>query len=70
MMPQFHQAYGKDLIDSSIGPIGRYSSPTEQAWPLVLLNSARMSYVSGEVLWTDGGFLGAVTTGRSSGVGT
>jgi len=36
----------------------------EQAWPLVLLNSPRMSYVSGEVLWTDGGFQGAMETGK------
>jgi hypothetical protein len=25
-----------------------------------------MSYVTGEVLWTDGGFYGAVTTGRQT----
>jgi hypothetical protein len=30
----------------------------------VLLNSPLMSYVNGEVLWTDGGFLSALTTGR------
>jgi hypothetical protein len=30
----------------------------------VLLSSKRMSYVTGEVLWTEGGFLGALTTGR------
>jgi NAD(P)-dependent dehydrogenase (short-subunit alcohol dehydrogenase family) len=64
MMPAFHAAAGKDLVDSAMGPIGRYSEPEEQAWPLVLLNSPRMSYVSGEALWTDGGFLGALTTGK------
>ena len=64
MMPSFHAASGKELIDSAVGPIGRYSEPEEQAWPLVLLNSPRMSYVNGEVLWTDGGFLGALTTGK------
>ena len=64
MMPSFHAAAGKELIDSAIGPIGRYSEADEQAWPLVLLNSPRMSYVSGEVLWTDGGFQGAMTTGK------
>jgi NAD(P)-dependent dehydrogenase (short-subunit alcohol dehydrogenase family) len=64
MMPAFHAAAGKDLVDSAMGPIGRYSEPEEQAWPLVLLNSPRMSYVCGEALWTDGGFLGALTTGK------
>ena len=34
---------------------------------LPFLNSARMSYVCGEVLWTDGGFNGALTTGRTIG---
>jgi NAD(P)-dependent dehydrogenase (short-subunit alcohol dehydrogenase family) len=64
MMPQFQAAFGKEIVDSSVGPIGRYSTPEEQAWPLVLLNSSRMSYVTGEVLWTEGGFLGALTTGK------
>jgi NAD(P)-dependent dehydrogenase (short-subunit alcohol dehydrogenase family) len=64
MMPQFHAAVGKELVDSAMGPIARYSEPEEQAWPLVLLNSPRMSYVCGEALWTDGGFLGALTTGK------
>ncbi len=64
MMPAFHEAVGKELVDSAMGPIGRYSQPEEQAWPLVMLNSPRMSYVTCEQLWTDGGFLGALTTGR------
>jgi NAD(P)-dependent dehydrogenase (short-subunit alcohol dehydrogenase family) len=64
MMPAFHALVGKDLVDSALGPVGRYSTAGEQAWPLVMLNSPHMSYVTGEVLWTDGGFLGALTTGR------
>jgi NAD(P)-dependent dehydrogenase (short-subunit alcohol dehydrogenase family) len=64
MMPQFHDSYSKKVIEAAIGPIGRYSTPEEQAWPLVLLNSPRMSYVTGETLFTDGGFFGAVQTGR------
>lgn len=67
MMPAFHELAGRAVIESAIGPIGRYSTPEEQAWPLVLINSERMSYVSGEVLWTDGGFQGALTTGRQGG---
>jgi NAD(P)-dependent dehydrogenase (short-subunit alcohol dehydrogenase family) len=64
MMPQFHAIAGKELIDTALGPIGRYSTAEEQAWPLIMLNSPRMSYVTGEVLWTDGGFQGALVTGR------
>jgi NAD(P)-dependent dehydrogenase (short-subunit alcohol dehydrogenase family) len=64
MMPAFHALATKEVVDSAIGPIGRYSRPDEQGWPLVLMCSPRMSYVTGEVLWTDGGFFGAVSTGR------
>jgi len=46
------------------GPIGRYSSPEEQAWPLIVLNSPRLSYVVGETLFVDGGFFGALQTGQ------
>jgi NAD(P)-dependent dehydrogenase (short-subunit alcohol dehydrogenase family) len=67
MMPQFHAYATKELVDQAIGPIGRYSEPEEQAWPLVLLNSRLMSYVTGEVLWTDGGFQGALVTCRLKG---
>jgi NAD(P)-dependent dehydrogenase (short-subunit alcohol dehydrogenase family) len=64
MMPAFHELMGKEVVDSAIGPIGRYSTPAEQAWPLVCLNSPRLSYVGGTVLWTDGGWSGAMTMGR------
>lgn len=67
MMPQFQAFAGKEAIDAAIGPIGRYSEPVEQAWPIVCLNSPRLSYVSGEAFWTDGGFLGAITMGRQKG---
>jgi NAD(P)-dependent dehydrogenase (short-subunit alcohol dehydrogenase family) len=67
MMPQFHAYAGKDAVDAAIGPIGRYSEPVEQAWPIVCLNSPRFSYVTGEALWTDGGYLGAVSAGRQPG---
>ena len=69
MMPAFHDLAGKEIIETAIGPIDRYSTAEEQAWPLVLLNSPRMSYVSGTVLWTDGGFQGAQATGKHGGIG-
>jgi NAD(P)-dependent dehydrogenase (short-subunit alcohol dehydrogenase family) len=64
MLPKFHAAVTKEKVDQALGPIGRYATSDEQAWALVLLNSPRLSYVSGETLWVDGGFLGALTTGR------
>jgi NAD(P)-dependent dehydrogenase (short-subunit alcohol dehydrogenase family) len=67
MMAQFHAFAGREAVDAAIGPIGRYSEPVEQAWPIVCLNSPRLSYVSGESFFTDGGYLGAMTMGRQEG---
>lgn len=67
MMPSFEEQYGRDIVDAFLGPSGRRSSPDEQAWPLVFLNSPRCSYVAGEALYVDAGFLGAMTTGRLEG---
>jgi len=64
MMPAFQDFAGKEIVDESIGPVGRYSTPEEQAWPLICLGSPRLSYVGGEVLWTDGGWNGAMAMGR------
>jgi NAD(P)-dependent dehydrogenase (short-subunit alcohol dehydrogenase family) len=64
MMPAFHDFATKEVVDQAVGPIGRYARAEEQAWPLVMLGSPRMSYVGGEVLAVDGGFLGAMLTGR------
>lgn len=64
MMPAFHDFATKEVVDQAIGPIGRYARPEEQAWPLVMLGSPRLSYVAGEVFAVDGGFQGASYTGR------
>jgi NAD(P)-dependent dehydrogenase (short-subunit alcohol dehydrogenase family) len=64
MMPAFHDFATKEVVDQAVGPIGRYARAEEQAWPLVMLGSPRMSYVAGEVLAVDGGFQGAMHTGR------
>jgi NAD(P)-dependent dehydrogenase (short-subunit alcohol dehydrogenase family) len=62
MMPAFEALAGKELIDAFVGPSGRRSTPEEQAWPMLFLNSPRSSYVAAEALHTDGGFLGAMVT--------
>ena len=67
MMPAFEDAAGKGTIENTLGVIHRYSQPEEQAWPMVCLNSPRFSYVTGEALWVDGGFLGMLSTGTHPG---
>jgi NAD(P)-dependent dehydrogenase (short-subunit alcohol dehydrogenase family) len=64
MMPFFHESYGKGIVDAAMGPLARYSTPEEQAWPLLFLNSPRLSYVTGEAFHVDGGFFGALQTGQ------
>jgi NAD(P)-dependent dehydrogenase (short-subunit alcohol dehydrogenase family) len=39
--------------------LGRVADPAEQAAVLVFLNSQAASYISGQVLWVDGGNIGA-----------
>lgn len=64
MMPAFQDFAGKEIVDQSVGPVGRYSTPEEQAWPLVCLGSPRLSYVGGSVLSTDGGWSSAMVMNR------
>ncbi len=64
MMPFFEQSMGKDFMDKFPKPIGRNSTAEEQAWPMIFLNSPRLSYLTGEALHVDGGFLAAMTTGQ------
>ena len=44
-------------------PIGRLTTPEEQADPLIFLNSDLARLVSGHALMVDGGFVGGVVTG-------
>jgi NAD(P)-dependent dehydrogenase (short-subunit alcohol dehydrogenase family) len=64
MMPHFEAANGVEFMRDFPKPIGRNSSPEEQAWPLLFLNSPRASYVTGTALFADGGFTGALHTGH------
>ena len=64
MMSHFETANGVEFMRGFPKPIGRMSTPEEQAWPLVFLNSGRASYVTGTALFADGGFTGALYTGR------
>ncbi|MEO6718203.1 MAG: coniferyl-alcohol dehydrogenase [Novosphingobium sp.] len=64
MMQIFHDTSGKDIVDAAAEPLGRYTTPAEQAGPLVLICSDAASVVTGVVLPVDGGFMGGVTTGQ------
>ena len=64
MMPFFHDAVGRELVDAALGPVGRYSTAEEQAWAMALIGSSRASYVVGESFFADGGFFAALQTGQ------
>jgi NAD(P)-dependent dehydrogenase (short-subunit alcohol dehydrogenase family) len=64
MMATFHATSGKEVVDAAAEPLGRYTTPAEQAGPLVLLCSKAASVVNGVVLPVDGGFMGGLATGQ------
>jgi NAD(P)-dependent dehydrogenase (short-subunit alcohol dehydrogenase family) len=65
MMPNFVDNAGSEqIIDLFAQGLGRRSTPAEQGWPMIFLNSDAASYISGENLNTDGGTVSAMTTGR------
>jgi NAD(P)-dependent dehydrogenase (short-subunit alcohol dehydrogenase family) len=55
ILDQLRTAYGQEYLDSIPKPLGRVSEPAEQAAVLVFLNSQAASFVTGQVLWVDGG---------------
>lgn len=59
ILDQLRTAYGQGFLDDIPKPLGRVSEPAEQASVLLFLNSDAASYVSGQVLWVDGGNVGA-----------
>ena len=64
MMKIFHETSGKDIVDAAAEPLGRYTTPEEQAGPLVLMCSDAAGVVNGVVLPVDGGFMGGLSTGQ------
>lgn len=66
MMTQFEKNSGLGTIEWATQPIGRRSAPEEQAWPIVMLNSPRSSYVNGHAFHADGGWFGGMQTGQIS----
>jgi len=63
MMAEFQKIAPMRVFDAFNEPVGRYSTPQEQADPLIFLNSDLARFVSGHALMVDGGFVGGVITG-------
>lgn len=59
ILDQLRAAYGQEFLDDIPKPLGRVSGPAEQAAVLLFLNSRAASYISGQVVWVDGGNVGA-----------
>ena len=59
ILDQLRTAYGQGFLDDIPKPLGRVADPAEQASVLLFLNSRAASYISGQVLWVDGGNVGA-----------
>jgi NAD(P)-dependent dehydrogenase (short-subunit alcohol dehydrogenase family) len=59
ILDQLRTAYGQGFLDDIPKPLGRVAGPAEQASVLLFLNSRAASYISGQVIWVDGGNLGA-----------
>jgi NAD(P)-dependent dehydrogenase (short-subunit alcohol dehydrogenase family) len=59
ILEQLRTAYGQGFLDNIPKPLGRVAGPAEQASVLLFLNSRAASYISGQVVWVDGGNVGA-----------
>jgi NAD(P)-dependent dehydrogenase (short-subunit alcohol dehydrogenase family) len=57
ILDQLRSAYGQDYLDSFEAPLGRVSTPDEQAAVLAFLGSPAAGYITGQVIWADGGIL-------------
>ena len=64
MMPSFIETMGEDFMANLPRPLGRNSTPEEQAWPLVMVNSPRQSYTAASVIYTDGAFSSGLITNK------
>ncbi len=61
ILDQLRSAYGQERLDDipPKPPLGRVSNPTEQAAVLAFLGSRAAGYITGQVIWADGGNIAA-----------
>jgi NAD(P)-dependent dehydrogenase (short-subunit alcohol dehydrogenase family) len=64
MMPSFEEYMGKEFMDAFPKPLGRNSTPQEQAHILAFMNSDAAAYMTGANVAVDGGFTAGLLTGR------
>lgn len=55
ILDQLRTKYGQAYLDDIPKPLGRVSNPDEQAAVLIFLNSGAAGYITGQVIWVDGG---------------
>jgi NAD(P)-dependent dehydrogenase (short-subunit alcohol dehydrogenase family) len=55
---------GEAFLDAIPMPLGRTATADEQAAALVFLAGPDASYITGQVLWVDGGYSAGVATGE------
>ena len=65
ILDQLRSAYGQEYLDSFPTPLGRVAGPDEQAAVLVFLDSRAASYITGQVIWVDGGTVAAAHRRRT-----
>lgn len=63
MLNDFKQIAGEAVLGAFAKAKGRFSTPEEQALPLILLNSDAAGFVSGVCLPVDAGLAGGLATG-------
>jgi len=64
MLADSSKTVGAAYLERFPRPLGRNSTAEEQANVLLFLNSDASSYVTGQLLWTDGGYTAGVLTGH------